>query len=60
MPVLSNSILLVRLPSGARAVYEVQPAAINTRKPQGTDRHLLPICVGNGGMLPTGETYAEN
>ena len=29
MPVLSNSILLVRLPSGARAVYEVQPQHLN-------------------------------
>jgi hypothetical protein len=30
MPVLSNSILLVRLPSGARAVYEVQPQHLNS------------------------------
>lgn len=29
MPVLSNSILKVRLPSGARAVYEVQPQHLN-------------------------------
>lgn len=29
MPVLSNSIFLVRLPSGARAVYEVQPQHVN-------------------------------
>lgn len=29
MPVLSNSILLVRLPSGNNAVYEVQPQHLN-------------------------------
>lgn len=29
MPVLSNSILTVRLPSGNRAVYEVQPQHLN-------------------------------
>jgi hypothetical protein len=29
MPVLSNSILLARLPSGALAVYEVQPQHLN-------------------------------
>jgi len=29
MPVLSNTILLVQLPSGHRAVYEVQPQHLN-------------------------------
>ena len=29
MPVLSNSILTVRLPSGNRAVYQVQPQHLN-------------------------------
>ena len=29
MPVLSNTILCARLPSGARAVYEVQPQHMN-------------------------------
>lgn len=29
MPVLSNTILLVQLPTGNRAVYEVQPQYLN-------------------------------
>ena len=36
MPVLSNTILLARLPSGDRAVYELQPQHLNPTHGQWT------------------------
>jgi hypothetical protein len=36
MPVLSNTVLLARLPSGNRAAYEVQPQHLNPTHGQWT------------------------